>query len=72
MDETHAADPVSVTYLGFWQQGPNGVDPQAEPKWQIRRVTVDNLITITEYANGSDAFDKVWANRAAYNYSLPK
>lgn len=64
-DESAAGNNPSITYLGFWDPG-----PITENRWQIRRVTVQNNITITEYADGNEKFDKSWADRATYNYSL--
>jgi hypothetical protein len=67
VDETEAANNPSVTYLGFWDNG-----PLDQNRYQIRRVTTQNSITITEYAEGNELFNKDWSQRAVYNYSLLK
>jgi hypothetical protein len=71
-DETLAGNTPSVTYLGYWQTGTLGADPLAQANWKIKRVTIDNLITKTEYAQGSQAFNKIWNDRTTYNYSFEK
>jgi hypothetical protein len=65
---------VTTTYLGYWKTGPASIDPLADANWQIKRVTENSVtaITTTEYADGSQAFDKVWNDRAAYAYSFEK
>jgi hypothetical protein len=72
VDDTDTGSTPAVTYLGYWNGGASGANPRAEAKWQIRRVTVTGFETITEYANGSETFNKVWNDRADYNYSLLK
>lgn len=41
-----------------------------EAAWQIRKFTyATNLITNIEFANGNSNFDKVWNDRADYDYT---
>jgi len=44
---------------------------QTATGWRIKRITYDlnNNATNIEWANGSSAFDKIWASRALYTYS---
>jgi hypothetical protein len=39
--------------------------------WQIKKFTYDgsNNLTDIQYAEGTDAFDKIWDNRIGYSYS---
>ncbi|MDD5358571.1 MAG: hypothetical protein PHX80_05450 [Candidatus Nanoarchaeia archaeon] len=76
VDESEVASTPGITYLGFWSPGPTpiGGDGRGQARWQIRRITVTAATgeTITEYANGNDAFDKIWNNRkdGTYLYRL--
>lgn len=71
-DETLAGSTPSVTYLGYWGTGPDNGNALAQANWKIKKVTIDTLITKTEYAKGSQTFDKVWNDRTTYNYSFEK
>jgi len=43
---------------------------KSEAKWQIKKLSYNgSLTTDVQYAGGSDAFDKIWNNRADYDYS---
>lgn len=55
----------SVSYVG--RAVPGSVTNA--PVWQIQRITQTEVSTAVEYANGSDAFNKVWDNRASLAYS---
>ena len=60
-------DPVvGVTYKGYSEK--IGVRTNEE-KWLIMRTTTIGTEIITEYAEGSVNFDKVWDDRATYDYS---
>lgn len=39
------------------------------PKWRIKRTTITGDDVVTEFASGTDKFDKVWDFRLTYNYS---
>jgi len=55
----------SISYVGKASPGSS----TNLPVWQIQRITQLTGSTAVEYANGSDAFNKVWDNRAALAYS---
>lgn len=59
----------AVTYLGWCSPGTVAT---IEPKFKIKRVSVNAGITTTEWANGNRNFDKVWDNRAVLPYSFIK
>jgi hypothetical protein len=42
----------------------------SESKWAIKKMAYDanNNMTTLRFAGGSDAFDKIWDNRATYTY----
>lgn len=42
---------------------------QNEPHWQIRKVVETGDVIDIYFANGTEAFDKIWLNRALYTYS---
>jgi hypothetical protein len=80
--EDIATEAGVVTYLGFWENNSNNLENVREdrPCFQIRRVTktitidggTTTTVDVTEYAEGSAYFDKVWSQREAYNYSFLK
>ena len=41
---------------------------ESEKRWLIKRVKKTGTVTMTEYANGSMAFDCAWSERANYIY----
>ena len=43
---------------------------ESSPVWRIRKVIIarDNDVSET-WANGTSAYDKIWANRLSYSYS---
>lgn len=55
------------TYIGKTTPG-RGKD---EAYWQIQKITYDssNFVTDVQWASGTPTFDKVWDNRATYDYS---
>jgi hypothetical protein len=61
-----------ITYLGYWSPGPLSNNQLTTNRYQIRRVTVTGNITITEFADGTASFDKIWSARSIYTYSLLK
>jgi YD repeat-containing protein len=48
-----------------------GNSNEADPVWQIRRLTYDasNNVTRIKWANGSANFDQVWNDRTTLTYS---
>jgi hypothetical protein len=72
VDETQAGADPAITYLGFFKGGTYEGDPLSQPLWQIRRVIAENGITLTQYADGNELYNKVWDNRADYNYTFKK
>jgi len=60
IDETSA----SVNYIGIAKIGSSNADPV----WQIQKITVVSKITSTFWADGDDNFDNVWNNRASLTY----
>jgi hypothetical protein len=70
VDESGAGANPGITYLGFWSGGANLGNATAQAKFQIRKITVNSGtgITLTEFADGSGDFNKVWDARAGYNY----
>lgn len=56
-----------VVYEG-WSIYPNALTSEA--KWQIAYNTYDasGNLTQTDWADGTDSFEKVWDNRALYSY----
>lgn len=61
LDEASA----SVTYVGNANVG----SLDADPVWQIKKITESGSITKIEFAEGEQTFDKVWDDRAALSYS---
>jgi hypothetical protein len=61
LDEASA----TVTYVGNAVVG----SLDADPVWQIKKITESGTITKIEFAEGEQTFDKVWADRAALSYS---
>ena len=54
-------------YIGYAVPGSS----ENEAKWQIRKLEYDdagNLVSV-KFAEGTVGFDKIWNNRASYNYS---
>lgn len=56
-----------ILYLGLATPGVG----TAEAKWQISKIERDaqKRIISLKYAGGSNAYDKVWDNRATYTYN---
>lgn len=56
-----------VIYLGYAQPG----TAKTAAAWQIRKITYDanGAMTDVEFAEGSNAFNKVWNSYATYSYS---
>jgi len=56
-------------YIGYSIPG----HATSDSAWQIQKLTYDSTYTTTpitiKYAGGTDDYDKVWTNRASYNYS---
>jgi hypothetical protein len=55
----------SVTYFAW--AVPGTLD--AATSWRIMRQTITGNVTATEWADGNESFDNVWANRASLSYS---
>jgi hypothetical protein len=55
----------TVTYIGKAVPGTTN----AASLWQISRLTQSGSVLSSEYANGSDAFNQVWNDRASLSYS---
>ncbi len=53
-------------YMG-WSAPGHGTD---EPEWKIKKFIFDanGKYLRSRWADGNDAFDKVWDNRATYTY----
>lgn len=60
-----------VTYVGFAETGSTLT---ANPTFKIKRVTVaiagNITLTTTMWAEGNLKYNKIWDDRAAYNYSF--
>jgi hypothetical protein len=54
-------------YIGYATPGTS----KATAGWQIRKLTYDagGLVTDTQFASGSNLYDKVWNDYAGYSYS---
>jgi hypothetical protein len=63
----------SITYVGFCDTGTKLL---TDAKFKIKRVTVstaaNKTTTVTEWAQSNVQYDKVWNDRALYNYSFKK
>lgn len=55
----------TVCYIGRASIG----TATSESLWQIKRISVSGNITSVEWANGDDAFNQIWDNRASLSYS---
>lgn len=56
-----------IRYVGYANPGTS----TAEPFWRIARITSDasdNPVTV-EWADGNEAYDNIWDNRAVLVYS---
>lgn len=56
-----------IVYAGYAQPG----SAETDPVWQIRKMDYDvngNLVSV-KFAEGTAAYDKIWANRTSYTYS---
>lgn len=62
---------TSITYVGFALNKTKTTD---QATFKIKRITVvtagNKTTTVTEWAQGSIKYDKVWDNRDIYNYSF--
>lgn len=56
-----------VVYLGYAQPGV----ATSAAVWQIRKITYDSMgaMTQVDFAEGSNAFDKIFDDYASYTYS---
>ena len=55
-----------ISYRGYADIGHGVVE---EPVWAIQKVSLGGGITTIRWAEGTQAFNKVWNNRATYTYS---
>ena len=66
VDETISGSDT-ITYIG--EAAPGGVAANAD--WRIKQVTeYSNGYIQIVWANDSDAFDKIWNDRATYTYGV--
>ena len=63
IDETNE----SPVYFGFCKPGTSGTDSAT---WTICKMTDVNSIVSFKWANGNASFNKVWDNRADYDYQF--
>lgn len=54
-----------ILYIGIAKIGSS----EADPVWQIQKLTVTGAITEILFADGDEFFDNIWANRAEISYS---
>ena len=53
-------------YIGYAEPGSS----KAVARWQIRKLTYDGMLVVDiQFAGGSAEFNKVWNDRASYDYS---
>ena len=53
-------------YIGYAEPGAL----HSESKWQIVKLTyVTSMVTMIEFADGTEFFDKVWDDRASYTFN---
>lgn len=56
---------VNTTYIGIAQIG----TPTSDPSWQIKKISTVSTISTIAWADGTDAFSKVWDDRTSFSYS---
>lgn len=56
---------ASVTYIGKAQFTAS----ESLAVWQIKKMTVSGTVTSITWADGDEAFDNIWANRASLTYT---
>lgn len=59
---------VNPVYIGKSARG----TPTSVARWQIKKVTYDanDNVTSIKWADKSNAFEKVWDDRASYDFSV--
>lgn len=56
---------TTTVYVG---QAPIG-SLDAQPIWNVKRITFSGTLVITEWAGGNDSNVNTWVDRATYTYS---
>jgi hypothetical protein len=54
----------TITYIGY----KNLSDDASAAVFKIKRILIDGTVTKITWAEGTDTFSLLWANRATYDY----
>lgn len=65
-DEALRVDTVSAALSYFGYAAPGTLN--AASTWKIKRVSTAGAIVTTEWADGNNAYDNIWDNRAGLTY----